>query len=163
MIRRPPRSTLSSSSAASDVYKRQMQRQGAVVGPGDGAIGLDQDDAFVQACDDALQVLAVRVRSGIACGHVSLFAWRAQAHRMRWQGRPVQRINGRDAQGKGCRALGCAKQKSSGIRSFWRAPSGALQGYPCGTTGLAMRDKHRVLGGADGTRTRDPRRDRPVF
>src|SRR5674536_357054 len=27
MIRRPPRSTLSSSSAASDVYKRQMQRK----------------------------------------------------------------------------------------------------------------------------------------
>eukprot|EP00658_Telonema_sp_P-2_P029826 TRINITY_DN22627_c0_g1_i2.p1 TRINITY_DN22627_c0_g1~~TRINITY_DN22627_c0_g1_i2.p1 ORF type:complete len:378 (+),score=60.89 TRINITY_DN22627_c0_g1_i2:81-1214(+) len=30
MIRRPPRSTLSSSSAASDVYKRQVQLQGAV-------------------------------------------------------------------------------------------------------------------------------------
>src|SRR5664280_1014202 len=31
MIRRPPRSTLSSSSAASDVYKRQSQRKGNVV------------------------------------------------------------------------------------------------------------------------------------
>src|SRR5665648_960133 len=32
MIRRPPRSTLSSSSAASDVYKRQVQYNKAIVG-----------------------------------------------------------------------------------------------------------------------------------
>src|SRR5664279_3690661 len=32
MIRRPPRSTLSSSSAASDVYKRQLKRGGAAGG-----------------------------------------------------------------------------------------------------------------------------------
>src|SRR5664279_2404840 len=32
MIRRPPRSTLSSSSAASDVYKRQLQALGCVQG-----------------------------------------------------------------------------------------------------------------------------------
>src|SRR5664279_6215001 len=31
MIRRPPRSTLSSSSAASDVYKRQVERECAVI------------------------------------------------------------------------------------------------------------------------------------
>ena len=31
MIRRPPRSTLSSSSAASDVYKRQVQRDGCLI------------------------------------------------------------------------------------------------------------------------------------
>src|SRR5665648_920419 len=31
MIRRPPRSTLSSSSAASDVYKRQIQHLSAVI------------------------------------------------------------------------------------------------------------------------------------
>eukprot|EP00658_Telonema_sp_P-2_P064561 TRINITY_DN53626_c0_g1_i1.p2 TRINITY_DN53626_c0_g1~~TRINITY_DN53626_c0_g1_i1.p2 ORF type:complete len:123 (-),score=51.52 TRINITY_DN53626_c0_g1_i1:62-430(-) len=35
MIRRPPRSTLSSSSAASDVYKRQMQ---------DGMVGFSSDE-----------------------------------------------------------------------------------------------------------------------
>src|SRR5664280_1988022 len=34
MIRRPPRSTLSSSSAASDVYKRQIYGLSEVVGPG---------------------------------------------------------------------------------------------------------------------------------
>src|SRR5664280_3676441 len=47
MIRRPPRSTLSSSSAASDVYKRQVLAYGLavilayadVVHPGAGALG----------------------------------------------------------------------------------------------------------------------------
>ena len=37
------------------------------------------------------------------------------------------------------------------------------RGTPAEQLGLAMRDKHKVLGGADGARTRDPRRDRPVF
>ncbi len=141
-----------------------VQRQRAGVGPGDAAIGLEQDDAFVQACDDALQVLAVCVRGGVAGGHVGLLAWLAQAHRMRCEARPVQRINGRDG-GRGRHGACCrAKQKSSGIRSFWRAPSGAVQEDSCGTTGLAACwDAHKMLGGADGARTRDPRRDRPVF
>eukprot|EP00656_Telonema_subtile_P010379 TRINITY_DN14999_c0_g1_i1.p2 TRINITY_DN14999_c0_g1~~TRINITY_DN14999_c0_g1_i1.p2 ORF type:complete len:100 (+),score=31.34 TRINITY_DN14999_c0_g1_i1:63-362(+) len=39
MIRRPPRSTLSSSSAASDVYKRQYQRRVR-----DGSAGMERRD-----------------------------------------------------------------------------------------------------------------------
>src|SRR5665648_323760 len=67
MIRRPPRSTLSSSSAASDVYKRQVGHGGVVTHPqavvdpaaqvlgevavevaadrGPGAVGVDGDDS----------------------------------------------------------------------------------------------------------------------
>ena len=45
MIRRPPRSTLDRSSAASDVYKRQMPKilQGFVAKPADVEKGLDFD------------------------------------------------------------------------------------------------------------------------
>src|SRR5674536_271787 len=39
MIRRPPRSTLSSSSAASDVYKRQVHRRRVSAPPGPGGPG----------------------------------------------------------------------------------------------------------------------------
>ena len=46
MIRRPPRSTLDRSSAASDVYKRQRDHRvgrGAIVGDGDAAGDLLRD------------------------------------------------------------------------------------------------------------------------
>ena len=56
MIRRPPRSTLDRSSAASDVYKRQSQR-GALAGDIDhvGMAAVQQEMAVVEDFDDVGQ------------------------------------------------------------------------------------------------------------
>ena len=45
MIRRPPRSTLDRSSAASDVYKRQEQRKARKLVETEGAVATDFDRA----------------------------------------------------------------------------------------------------------------------
>ncbi|KAG1061842.1 hypothetical protein G6F40_017983 [Rhizopus arrhizus] len=50
-----------------------VQFKRAVVGPGDGAVGFEHDDAFIQTRDDALQVLAMRLGCGGVFGHVGLF------------------------------------------------------------------------------------------
>ena len=67
MIRRPPRSTLSSSSAASDVYKRQAyNREGILVAhlrlsESDGCvIGVDHEPAIVSHHDHLLVQLLIR-------------------------------------------------------------------------------------------------------
>eukprot|EP00658_Telonema_sp_P-2_P018499 TRINITY_DN17263_c0_g1_i2.p1 TRINITY_DN17263_c0_g1~~TRINITY_DN17263_c0_g1_i2.p1 ORF type:complete len:182 (-),score=61.06 TRINITY_DN17263_c0_g1_i2:368-913(-) len=49
MIRRPPRSTLSSSSAASDVYKRQTKTSSSLIRGGDGVLDEAGKNAFVAA------------------------------------------------------------------------------------------------------------------
>ncbi|MCY1519419.1 hypothetical protein D9M68_541690 [compost metagenome] len=50
-----------------------MEAESAGIGPGDGAVGFQQDDAFVQSSDDALQMLAVRMVGVGVRGHVVLF------------------------------------------------------------------------------------------
>src|SRR5665648_1269378 len=65
MIRRPPRSTLSSSSAASDVYKRQVERFRAGAADDDdiALIELEPDlafDVFLALVHQRLQHLALR-------------------------------------------------------------------------------------------------------
>src|SRR5664279_4526294 len=55
MIRRPPRSTLSSSSAASDVYKRQLQDAEQVLRP----VGIAEQVASVGVPRDEAQRLAL--------------------------------------------------------------------------------------------------------
>src|SRR5450756_2814363 len=64
MIRRPPRSTQSRSSAASDVYKRQLEDHGTkraelVRQRLDGLEVLDEADSFLECFDDLLVVQAV--------------------------------------------------------------------------------------------------------
>eukprot|EP00658_Telonema_sp_P-2_P044012 TRINITY_DN3188_c0_g1_i10.p1 TRINITY_DN3188_c0_g1~~TRINITY_DN3188_c0_g1_i10.p1 ORF type:complete len:303 (+),score=94.72 TRINITY_DN3188_c0_g1_i10:126-1034(+) len=54
MIRRPPRSTLSSSSAASDVYKRQVQYSSGEVR--DAIIGYVQGDTGMNQSDDLVRI-----------------------------------------------------------------------------------------------------------
>ena len=55
MIRRPPRSTLDRSSAASDVYKRQVQHGDHAVGV-DAAVDLDRQGLAGELVDDVQQL-----------------------------------------------------------------------------------------------------------
>lgn len=95
-----------------------VQGQGTGVGPGDGAICFEQDDAFVQASDDGR---CWRCVCGAALA-VGLLAWLAQAHRMRCNA-AVQKDG---ETGEGGTAMACrAKQKAES--GLWRAPSGAIE------------------------------------
>ena len=58
MIRRPPRSTLDRSSAASDVYKRQLLRLEREQRPAEG-VGLDRHVDHVLAVLECLEAMAV--------------------------------------------------------------------------------------------------------
>eukprot|EP00658_Telonema_sp_P-2_P041291 TRINITY_DN2951_c0_g1_i3.p1 TRINITY_DN2951_c0_g1~~TRINITY_DN2951_c0_g1_i3.p1 ORF type:complete len:359 (-),score=93.78 TRINITY_DN2951_c0_g1_i3:289-1365(-) len=73
MIRRPPRSTLSSSSAASDVYKRQADTQlGFAADPGWGGDGdgatWDQEIALAERLVDCVNALRPKPRFLVVCG-----------------------------------------------------------------------------------------------
>src|SRR5664280_3751806 len=60
MIRRPPRSTLSSSSAASDVYKRQLQIVPLLAGhPELITLGLGTDALQAQDLDELVDLLGM--------------------------------------------------------------------------------------------------------
>src|SRR5665648_38471 len=71
MLRRPPRSTLSSSSAASDVYKRQLPRRARIGRAGlylkDGGAALPVRDHPVQVCEHP-GVLGV-TKNGVTPAH----------------------------------------------------------------------------------------------
>ena len=90
MIRRPPRSTPSNSSAASDVYKRQLLPKGYFLVPGYGAQGATAKDIANAFNDDGLGAI-VNSSRGIMCawkktgrdGEDYKEAARAEAIRMR--------------------------------------------------------------------------------
>src|SRR5665648_286138 len=95
MIRRPPRSTLSSSSAASDVYKRQVLEQLAdallvAVAPDDD-VGVALDGALEDAedVDAAAELVGHRLehegdgRLGDVAGELDLGVVRAEGTRCR--------------------------------------------------------------------------------
>ena len=60
-----------------------VEAESAGIGPGDGAIRFQQDDAFVQAGDDALQVRVACMGGGGVLGHVVLFISQARTQRMK--------------------------------------------------------------------------------
>ena len=63
MIRRPPRSTLDRSSAASDVYKRQLLNMGIMdcVKQGLEELGLDLDEVARAEVDPALGLSLIHI------------------------------------------------------------------------------------------------------
>eukprot|EP00658_Telonema_sp_P-2_P079272 TRINITY_DN760_c0_g1_i1.p1 TRINITY_DN760_c0_g1~~TRINITY_DN760_c0_g1_i1.p1 ORF type:complete len:106 (+),score=25.71 TRINITY_DN760_c0_g1_i1:96-413(+) len=72
MIRRPPRSTLSSSSAASDVYKRQGDGEGVIpLGPLAGEVLIahghrQREPKGVEPFNDQLQHLVLGIRFDVS-------------------------------------------------------------------------------------------------
>eukprot|EP00658_Telonema_sp_P-2_P003295 TRINITY_DN11215_c0_g1_i4.p1 TRINITY_DN11215_c0_g1~~TRINITY_DN11215_c0_g1_i4.p1 ORF type:complete len:146 (+),score=27.56 TRINITY_DN11215_c0_g1_i4:78-515(+) len=78
MIRRPPRSTLSSSSAASDVYKRQVQEE----------VGVELDPTFEPLL--AANYNQPRARDGAVNDHFMLFVVRAKSKTLRIDHNEVQ-------------------------------------------------------------------------
>eukprot|EP00656_Telonema_subtile_P015899 TRINITY_DN18365_c0_g1_i2.p1 TRINITY_DN18365_c0_g1~~TRINITY_DN18365_c0_g1_i2.p1 ORF type:complete len:143 (+),score=3.70 TRINITY_DN18365_c0_g1_i2:73-501(+) len=116
MIRRPPRSTLSSSSAASDVYKRQVRippvrladrQEPAKI----GTKLIDQLEAAVLYEDDDLIVvnkpsgIAVHGGSGISLGLIESF------RQMRPQAKFLELVHRLDRDTSGCILL--AKKRSA--------------------------------------------------
>src|SRR5678810_1227597 len=93
MIRRPPRSTLDRSSAASDVYKRQVERKvGAVFGKPWGKLneqmamlygGIDSKEVTERAADPSGAMGAIQriLANDVACKQTALDFSRAPADR----------------------------------------------------------------------------------
>src|SRR5665648_231489 len=75
MIRRPPRSTLSSSSAASDVYKRQVRGSDVLVAVLDRDLEFELDGRTLSPKDDYVRALVagdVSRRLGLTTGPFSV-------------------------------------------------------------------------------------------